>query len=97
MLACLRLSWQEEGDLPTKRVALYELCCDLLIETRDKRREIRAAEGGLQYLTKDDKKLVLQRLAWDMMYNQVNGQEYEQQIEVSREDAEVDSEPYPQI
>ncbi|WP_406698308.1 leucine-rich repeat domain-containing protein [Singulisphaera sp. Ch08] len=81
------LNWQEEGDLPQKRVSLYELCCDLLIETRDKRREIKTAEHGLEFLTKDDKKLVLQRLAWDMMYNQIGNTSDGQQIEVAKEDA----------
>jgi hypothetical protein len=81
------LNWRQEGDLPQKRAELYEQCCDLLIDSRDRRRSIKVAEGNVAYLSKNDKELVLQRLAWDMMNNQVVT-DVGQQIEISREDAE---------
>lgn len=82
------LNWQEQGDLPQKRVELYRLCCELLVETRDRRRDIQAVETTAQQLTQEDKLLVLQRLAWDMLCNYV-GLDDGQQIEVARTDAEM--------
>jgi hypothetical protein len=64
------LHWREEGTLPGARVDLYAKCCDLLIDGRDVKRNIPPPEGPVAALTKDDKELVVQRLALDMMRNQ---------------------------
>jgi len=81
------LNWIRQGDLPQRRVDLYEECCDVLIHTRDERRQIRTGEAGIDTLTREDKYLLLQRLAWSMLCNRVDvydGQHWE----VSRSDAE---------
>ncbi len=53
--------------LPTRRVALYEAACDMLLEERDRRRRILTDhELDLDF---DQKKILLQRLAYWMMNN----------------------------
>jgi hypothetical protein len=58
------LHWREEGYLPRQKVDLYDRCSDMLIEARDLKREIAPPTGPLAGLTKNDKELVLQRLAF---------------------------------
>ena len=67
------LNWREEGYLPARKSDLYEKCCDMLIDARDLKRKIPPPKGPLAALTKDDKEMVLQRLAFDMMRNSVDG------------------------
>lgn len=84
------LHWREEGYLPRARVDLYARCCDMLIEARDEKRDIQKPSGPLAYLTKDDKELVLQRLAFDMMRNKPEDDEEMNdtyRIEITREKA----------
>ena len=57
------LNWHVRGKLPQERIKLYALCCDLLIDAREKAGEIRADEGPARFLTLKDKKRVLQHLA----------------------------------
>lgn len=63
------LHWKEEGYLPRQRVELYDRCCEMLIEARDRKREINVETGALAALTKNDKEAVLQKLAFQMMNN----------------------------
>jgi len=81
------LHWREEGTLPGERVDLYANCCDMLIDGRDVKRDVPPPEGPVAALTKDDKDLIVQRLALDMMRNQpdrdeANDSDY--RIEISR-------------
>jgi hypothetical protein len=81
------LHWREEGALPGARVDLYAKCCDMLIDGRDVKRNIAPPEGPLAALTKDDKELVVQRLALDMMRNQPDSDEAadsDYRIEITR-------------
>lgn len=83
------LNWREEGYLPRRRVDLYSACCDLLIEARDLKRDIKPSSGPLVYMTKNDKEMILQRLAFDMLHNKPDGDEIESEyrIEITREKA----------
>ena len=88
-LVCV-LHWREEGYLPRQRVDLYSRCCDMLIEARDLKRGVQPPSGDLAYMTKNDKEMVLQRLAFDMMHNKPDGDEVQTstyRIEISREKA----------
>ncbi len=80
------LHWREEGYLPSRRVDLYERCCHMLIEERDRKREIPQPEGPLRAMTLTDKKMVLERLAWSMMRN-VRQSKEEQRTEITRQQA----------
>ncbi len=81
------IHWRESGYLPRKRVDLYERCCLMLIEERDTKRNIAAPEGPVGTLELGDKELILQRLALDMMRNELGKPGQDHQIEVSREEA----------
>lgn len=84
------LHWRDEGYLPTQRVDLYSKCCDMLIEARDLKRGILPPQGPLGALTKDDKEMMLQQLAYDMMQSSPDGDDRHEtvyRIEVSREKA----------
>ncbi|KKC34839.1 NACHT domain-containing protein [Devosia psychrophila] len=87
------LHWREEGYLPKHRVDLYDKCCEMLIEARDLKREIALPIGPLAFLTKYDKEMVLQRLAFDMLHNRPDGDDLHDnsnyRIEVSRDKAEL--------
>src|SRR5262249_14983860 len=88
-LVCV-LHWREEGYLPKQRVDLYDRCCDMLIEARDLKRGIQAPSGALAVVTKNDKEMVLQRLAFDMLRNRPDSDEIQgatYRIEISREKA----------
>ncbi|MCH8343584.1 MAG: NACHT domain-containing protein [Planctomycetes bacterium] len=80
------LHWREEGYLPSRRVDLYERCCNMLIEERDRKREIPQPEGPLRAMSLADKKMVLERLAWSMMRN-VRQSKEEQRTEITRQQA----------
>ncbi|MBY5358254.1 NACHT domain-containing protein [Rhizobium leguminosarum] len=84
------LHWREEGYLPRYRVDLYDKCCDMLIEARDLKREILPPPGPLAAMSKNDKEMVLQRLAIEMMHNRQDGDsgaEETYRIEISRDKA----------
>lgn len=84
------LHWREEGYLPRYRVELYDKCCEMLIEARDLKREIAPPTGPLASLSKNDKEMVLQRLAIEMMHNRQDGDiisDETYRIEISREKA----------
>jgi NACHT domain-containing protein len=86
------LHWREAGYLPKQRVDLYDRCCAMLIEERDLKRGISPPEGPLSSLDRDDKELLLQRLALDMMRN-CDSYQRDYNIEVSRSDATTWIEP----
>lgn len=84
------LHWREEGYLPKARVEVYERCCDMLIEARDLKRQIVPSSGAIRHLTKNDKEMVVQHLAIEMMRSQPDNDEPHQnayRIEISREKA----------
>ncbi|PSH58401.1 hypothetical protein CU100_12405 [Phyllobacterium endophyticum] len=84
------LHWREEGYLPRYRVDLYDKCCDMLIEARDLKRGVEPPPGPLAALSKNDKEMVLQRLAIEMMHNRQDGDvagDDAYRIEISREKA----------
>lgn len=87
-LVCV-LHWREEGYLPRYRVDLYDKCCDMLIEARDLKRGVLPPVGPLAAMSKNDKEMVLQRLAIEMMYNKPDSEANEEsyRIEISREKA----------
>lgn len=76
------LHWKEAGYLPSRRIDLYERCCNLLIDARDAKKDLPDPTGILQALPFSDREMLLQRLALDMMRNVirdqlVTGQEFE--------------------
>jgi hypothetical protein len=79
------LHWKESGYLPRRRSDLYARCCEMLINERDQKRDIAVPDRAATLLTSQDKEMLLQRLALDMMRN--NAADAGQQIEVHREDA----------
>ena len=85
-LVCV-LHWREEGYLPSQRIKLYDRCCAMLIEERDEKRRIALPSGPIRYLTLDDKEMILQQLALNMMRNKSGIYGHNQQIEISREEA----------
>jgi predicted NACHT family NTPase len=88
-LVCV-LHWREEGYLPRQRVDLYNRCCDMLIEARDLKRGVQLPSGPLASMTKNDKEMVLQRLAFDMMHNKPDSDEVQTstyRMEIGREKA----------
>ena len=78
------LHWHEEGYLPTRRVDLYERCCALLVDERDRKRDLPRPDPPYCYLDRDDKEMLLQRLALDMMRNRAGTHRGEYAIEVTR-------------
>ncbi|KAA1052427.1 NACHT domain-containing protein [Azospirillum argentinense] len=83
------LHWREEGYLPTQKVDLYAQCCDMLIEARDIKRRIEPPAEPLSFMTKNDKEMVLQRLAFEMMTNNLGAEgllqsDYRIEIEKSK-------------
>src|SRR5262249_5738414 len=88
-LVCV-LHWREEGYLPRQRVDLYDRCCDMLIEARDLKRGVQPPSGPLARMTKNDKEMILQRLAFDMMHNKPDSDEVQTstyRMEISRQKA----------
>lgn len=84
------LHWKEEGYLPRYRVELYEKCCEMLIEARDMKRDIMPPTGALSALTRNDKEMALQQLAFEMMQNAPDGDDEDNssyRVEISREKA----------
>lgn len=81
------LHWKEWGYLPSRRIDIYDRCCMMLIDERDRKREIGPPSGPLRYLECRDKEMLLQRLALDMMRNAISPKDTGQQIEVSRREA----------
>jgi hypothetical protein len=79
------LHWREEGYLPARRIDLYDRCCKMLLEERDRKRNIKPPEGPLGRLSLGDKEMLLQRLAWQMMSNV--GKDSDQRIEIDRDQA----------
>lgn len=80
------LHWREEGYLPAKRTDLYDRCCAMLIEERDRKRQIPLPDSPVRFLTRDDKEMVLQKLALDMMPNKAGAADRDYHIEISREE-----------
>ncbi len=66
-------------DLPTRRDALYEAACQLLVEDRDRLRNI--PEGDHPRLDYEQKRVLLKRLAYWMLTNK--------RVQVSRRQAET--------
>ena len=81
-LVCV-LHWKEEGYLPRKRVDLYERCCAMLIDERDRKRGLPPPPPPLCHLTANDKEMILQRLALDMLRNKTKKGEHKFATEVS--------------
>jgi hypothetical protein len=78
------LHWRQEGYLPDRRVDLYERCCDMLLDARDRKRGVVVSDYSK--LRGEEKELILQRLALSMMRNA--GGVNEMQIEASKTDVE---------
>lgn len=70
------LHYRNEMNLPTNKRELYEECCKMLIERRDKERGISQSVINLNY---EQKKIILSKLAYWMMKNNY--------VEVERNDA----------
>ncbi len=81
------LHWREWGYLPSRRVDIYDRCCTMLIDERDRKRDVPSPEGPLRFLEYRDKEMLLQRLALDMMRNAMATNRSGQQIEVTRREA----------
>lgn len=79
------LHWREEGYLPSKRIELYDKCCTMLIEERDKKRAIPLPDSPLKQFDIADKEMILQRLAMAMMRNHISKSTKEHQLEISRQ------------
>ncbi|WP_149499222.1 NACHT domain-containing protein [Roseiconus lacunae] len=81
------IHWREAGYLPEKRIDLYQRCCEMLAEDRDRRRGLSPPEGNLRFISPSDKQMVLRRLALSMMRNRADDSKVGQQIEVSFDQA----------
>jgi len=84
------LHWREEGYLPRYRVDLYDKCCEMLIEARDMKRGVETSTGPISSMSKNDKEMILQRLAIEMMHNRADGDtssDDSYRIEISRDKA----------
>lgn len=71
------LHYKSQMNLPSNKRELYEECCKMLIDRRDKERKISQTEINLNY---EQKKIILSKLAYWMIKNNY--------VEVSKEDAE---------
>ena len=81
------LHWQEEGYLPAQRVDLYDRCCTMLLDERDRKRRIPRPKTAMRLMTLQDKEMIVQRLALSMMRNKLDNEEQWYQMEVSRTEA----------
>ncbi len=63
------LNRERHQQLPSNRVALYEACCELLIERRDRERRISLADYPAAALSYEQKSLLLSDLAYWLMRN----------------------------
>lgn len=70
------LHYRNEMNLPENRRELYEECCKMLIERRDKEKEIKYIDIRLSY---EQKKIIFAKLAYWMMKNNY--------VQVSKSDA----------
>lgn len=60
------LHYRRGMNVPTSKRDLYEACCKMLLESRDVERKIRETDIQLSY---EKKKLILSKLAYNMMIN----------------------------
>ena len=67
MLCALNREWHQQ--LPSNRVALYEACCELLIERRDRARRISLVDYPAAMLSYEQKSLLLSDLAYWLVRN----------------------------
>ncbi|GHO78572.1 ATP-binding protein [Ktedonobacter sp. SOSP1-85] len=67
MLCALNREWRQQ--LPSNRVALYEACCELLIERRDRVRRISLVDYPAAVLSYEQKSLLLSDLAYWLVRN----------------------------
>ncbi|MBI1314749.1 NACHT domain-containing protein [bacterium] len=79
------LHWRHKGYLPTERVDLYDRCCRMLLEERNRQRDIGPIAEEMSEFSLGDGEVVLQRLAWHMVQNKDGSGD--QQIEISQEEA----------
>ncbi len=63
------LNRERHQQLPSNRVALYEACCELLIERRDRARRISLADYPAAVLSYEQKSLLLSDLAYWLVRN----------------------------
>ena len=63
------LNRERHQQLPSNRVALYEACCELLIERRDRERRISLADYPAAALSYEQKSLLLSDLAYWLVRN----------------------------
>ncbi len=63
------LNRERHQQLPSNRVALYEACCELLIERRDRARHISLADYPAAALSYEQKSLLLSDLAYWLVRN----------------------------
>jgi hypothetical protein len=73
------LHWRENGYLPKKRGQLYQRCCEMLVEDRDRHRLV-LTEERFKDIGKDAILPLLGRLALEMMRNKrpdIEGQHIE--------------------
>ena len=63
------LNRERHQQLPSNRVALYEACCELLIERRDRERHISLTDYPAAALSYDQKSLLLSDLAYWLIRN----------------------------
>ncbi|GHO56881.1 NACHT domain-containing protein [Ktedonobacter robiniae] len=67
MLCALNREWRQQ--LPSNRVTLYEACCELLIERRDRVRRISLVDYPAAVLSYEQKSLLLSDLAYWLVRN----------------------------
>ncbi|HLG79217.1 MAG TPA: NACHT domain-containing protein, partial [Ktedonobacteraceae bacterium] len=63
------LNRERHQQLPPSRIALYEACCELLIERRDRERRISLADYPAAALSYEQKSLLLSHLAYWLIRN----------------------------
>ena len=63
------LNYERHQQLPSNRVALYEACCELLIQRRDQARRISLADYPAAALSYEQKSLLLSDLAYWLVRN----------------------------
>jgi hypothetical protein len=64
------LQWkQRQESLPSDRIKLYEICCEMLIESRDRERRIKLTDYSASGLSYREKLTLLEDLAYWMLHN----------------------------
>lgn len=87
------LHYKSQMNLPSNKRELYEECCKMLIDRRDKERNISQPEINLNY---EQKKIILSKLAYWMMKNnyvEVTKEAAEKNIERSIDGMELQNTP----